>query len=102
MKLILQPGGSFRIPGRKGNVASDFDDQTLRNLANSFVLATGGGHGYFEEERAGEETASARAFRQISNANSKINSVYSSKLSGSVIRRLWACKSILGTNSTIK
>jgi hypothetical protein len=40
------------------------------------VLATGGGHGYFEEERAGEETASARAlrqFRQISNANSKIN-----------------------------
>jgi hypothetical protein len=71
MKLFLQPGGSFRIPGRKGNVASDFDDQTLRKLANSFVLATGGGHGYFEEEHAGEDTA--RSFRQMSNANSKIN-----------------------------
>jgi hypothetical protein len=71
MKTFLQQGGSFKIPGRKGNVASDFDDQSLRNLVSSFVLATGGGHGYFDDEHTGEDTAGG--FHQISNSNSKLN-----------------------------
>lgn len=66
-------GGSFRTPCRKGNVASDFDDLSLGKLAKSFVLATGGGIGQFENQDEGRQNDKVSAFRQQSNAMSGSN-----------------------------